>query len=245
MKKCHYCGQENPDDAVKCSRCGTKPTDSQGRTLPQDSPSTQKRFSFPCFVVAFLVGSIVSGMCLYTAWQNIRPAPLLSREQYITCRAIEEIRASINDYTKSNAVPKTLDELPDAQKWRWQFPLEDGWGRPLIYTVNGTNWLVTSYGRDAKPGGIGLDCDLTSSSLRPKESLPTLHQFVFDLPTSGAIWGCFICGLAAFLLALFTLKPPLLTRQTIFVVIFKLGLTIIGTLIAGSMITAVHVPSGH
>jgi Type II secretion system (T2SS), protein G len=36
----------------------------------------------------------------------------------------------------------------------------DGWGRPILWRVEGDDIILTSYGRDGVPGGAGEDADM-------------------------------------------------------------------------------------
>ncbi|GHG74748.1 type II secretion system protein GspG [Comamonas sp. JC664] len=42
---------------------------------------------------------------------------------------------------------------------------EDPWGHPYVYWMNGDKGAVVSYGADGKPGGSGLDADLSSGGV--------------------------------------------------------------------------------
>ncbi|AKQ67624.1 General secretion pathway protein G [Myxococcus hansupus] len=42
---------------------------------------------------------------------------------------------------------------------------EDPWGHPYVYWMNGEAGAVVSYGADGKPGGSGLDADLSSGGV--------------------------------------------------------------------------------
>jgi len=41
----------------------------------------------------------------------------------------------------------------------------DPWGRPYLYTFDGSRGRVLSYGADGKPGGTGEDADLSSGGV--------------------------------------------------------------------------------
>lgn len=49
-----------------------------------------------------------------------------------------------------------------------EIPL-DPWGNPYIYTSEGSNFKVVSYGADGQPGGSGIDADIDSDSLEKEE----------------------------------------------------------------------------
>ena len=64
-----------------------------------------------------------------------------------------------------------------------QGQLLDSWNQPFEYSIQNNNYVLTSFGRDGKPGGIGLDCDLTNLQPKPPQSQLTLSQFA-SLPTA-------------------------------------------------------------
>lgn len=91
----------------------------------------------------------------------------------MTKTAITETVVRINIYAETNrAVPPSLDVLPRRNGYANR--TTDGWGRPLQYRV-ATNGIITltSFGRDAKPGGSGEDADVSESyfAKKPDESL--------------------------------------------------------------------------
>jgi len=58
---------------------------------------------------------------------------------------------------KDGKLPDSLASLPIREHYANR--TSDGWGRPLIYQVDGDSFTLTSYGRDGKPGGEGDDAD--------------------------------------------------------------------------------------
>lgn len=74
---------------------------------------------------------------------------------------VNELR--IFEYIRGHGTfPKSLSELPVTDGKGDS--TEDGWGRPIKYTVE-TNGLVTllSLGSDGKPGGSGQEADIVES----------------------------------------------------------------------------------
>jgi general secretion pathway protein G len=45
----------------------------------------------------------------------------------------------------------------------------DPWGNPYIYKLEGSGFVITSYGADGQPGGSGNDADISSDSLEKSE----------------------------------------------------------------------------
>lgn len=199
--------------------------------------------------VASCVGIVVAALAIAVAWQNAREAPMMRRAQWWTQRNLRGIEQAITRYQQeSNALPCSLSQLMGMESdihFENNGEILDGWKRPFVCSTDGTNFLVTSYGRDGKPGGKGLDCDLTNRNRSPKESLPTFLQFVCDLPSGGMIGTCFVCGAIAFFLSLYAVKTPDLTPHGLAALGFKLGATIIGAVIVAVIISALHIPSGH
>jgi hypothetical protein len=84
MKKCLYCGAENPDDAARCSNCG------QTEFAGSVSEGTGQLFIVRRISLGALVWSIITGISLYVAWQNACNASLARLEQYQTQRHLKE-----------------------------------------------------------------------------------------------------------------------------------------------------------
>jgi hypothetical protein len=135
----------------------------------------------------------------------------------------------------------------------------DGWGRPLVYSVQGTTFTLLSYGRDGKPGGTGFDRDLEAGQVisrsqsdpvyeNPYETpsyRPTLRQFVFELPSKGMIHSCVLSGFLASILTLYLVRSVPASRRAIVICIVKIVMTILMTIIFASIIMQLHIPTGH
>jgi len=91
----------------------------------------------------------------------------------MTITAMVETFARINIYAETNrSIPLSLNVLPKREGYANR--TADGWGRPLLYTVGADGVItLTSNGADAKPGGEGLDADVSQSyhCRRPDGSL--------------------------------------------------------------------------
>ena len=59
--------------------------------------------------------------------------------------------------------------LPEVSSWRGQYVDRDigadPWGKPYIYRYDGTASEIVSFGADGKPGGTGLNTDISSRQL--------------------------------------------------------------------------------
>ena len=112
-----------------------------------------------------------------------------------------------------------------------------------LLSTNTTTLVVTSYGRDGKPGGIGLDYDLTTENPDPKEARPTFQQFLHEMPTKGMILSCFVCGGFAGLLSFLIVKIPGLSRYEMIKLAFKLVVMVLAAVFMASVIAGLHIPT--
>jgi hypothetical protein len=255
MKKCGHCGCENPDEATNCSGCG-KPTLETGISSTdtgdnkQDQRSFQKNIGLR-LIIAGCVWLLISGISIHVAWKQSGHS-IAWFEQWRTQGQLESIAQAIGAYKiKYNTSPTNFEQLQqmtnEAPEMAWLLNkgFYDGWNRPFILSNEHSNCLVISYGADGKPGGEGIDFDLTSENPKSEESAPTFRQFWGNQLCSDMIHWCFICGGMAALLSLFTVRVPDLTERGVVILILSLGATFVSTLFITSIITALHIPSGH
>ncbi len=147
--------------------------------------------------------------------------------------------------------PSTLGELQEVRDGGFRVGQDgavlDHWDQPHRYSVDGAKYLVVSYGRDGKPGGLGLDCDLTNENPTPPESLPTFSQFLFDLPTGRLVATSVLSGVVVFLLAFSTIKKDLFAAMPggAVSIAIKLAVTVVAALVAASFVSVLHIPTGH
>ena len=227
MKKCVYCGRENADDAAHCSGCGT--ADFRDPSLPEVPRHLLFRF-----LVSLAAGTVVALLATYVAWQNNCGLPEMSKEQFVTGFELRRLEQAVGLYRqKFGALPGSLAKLNDIDL---ESPSDygqerDGWGHLFSYSAQGTNYLVTSFGRDGKPGGKGLDCDRSDAE---------------EVSRGGEMLsGCLLAGVATFVLTLFLVKRPDFTPSGLVKLAIKLGLTTVGAVIIGAMMAALHLPVKH
>jgi hypothetical protein len=249
MKQCSNCGRDNAEGASHCSQCGTALISS---TKAPKRPFFPRDHLFVRSLIAICVGIVISAISLKAAWRQSANS-LDWGSQQMTENALMQIQKVVAAYQRaSNACPESFEQLqpmfnefPDLKGFQSKNDFVDGWNHPLALLKEGTNCIVISYGRDGKPGGIGIDYDLKPAELLPKESMLTFQQFWNDERTRDAITWCFICGAMAGALSFLTVKIPNLTKRGLLALGFTLGATLLGSFIAASFITALHVPNGH
>jgi general secretion pathway protein G len=155
--------------------------------------------------IASLVGLTVCCIAIGVVWRSGFPAALRAR-QIATSAQIVHIDEAVQAFRQATgSLPKSLADLgdigldPDDVRF-------DVWGHPIIYSEDNGSYIVRSLGRDGKPGGQGLDSDLSASTPHPPEAYPTLYQFLFELPTGGMIAACVFCGSLAIVLTLYLVR---------------------------------------
>jgi hypothetical protein len=202
--------------------------------------------------VSIGVGILVAAVAIGVAWRNTHAMLEVRPEQWATRQTIGEIDALIQMYRNdTRTLPRSLEELRDpdgfwghSQRGEKGSPL-DGWGRPFLYSTDGTKYVVTSLGRDGKPGGIGWDCDLSNVDEWPKEARPTFAQFLLHPVTRGILFACLACGLLALVVSFVTVKPSALHGWAILSLIIRLVFTILTALFVASIMSLAEIPNYH
>jgi len=217
----------------------------------------------PRLIVSAIAGLLVLCIVAWASFGSYRDAA-----DYVfqkpTLRYLQKTKDAVDAYRQEHHVlPKSLDDLP----WMSGVARDpsrkpaDSWFHPLHYQTEGTRYRIASYGLDGKPGGVGLDYDLSDHDVSedhnvvvyklPPESRATFWQF---LTANGLQWGgsggmmalsSLLAGLAAFVLSFQVrggnLKDPRRSISITFELIVTLGITVV----VGFIIASVHVPSGH
>ena len=200
--------------------------------------------------IAVLVGVAVTATAILAAWQRYAPTRPLNDEQFFTRVDLDWMRNALGMYLRDNGtLPLTL---PDPKKVNSMVLRTDGnssvvdaWGHDLIYQHDGNHFVVTSLGRDGKPGGVGLDCDLSTTAPWPPGAHPTLRQFFFDLPTGGIVVSCVFGGVLALILTLLVLRTPRQGEPKPAIIAVKIAFTFIGAAMIACILAFLHVPWGH
>lgn len=196
-------------------------------------------------LLSAMAGITVASLATLVAWHTIGPIDYVRVSQWRTELTFSTLEAAIFDYVRNTgALPATLADLRTVEdSWvREPDELLDGWGRPLEYSTDGTHYTIASYGRDGRPGGDGLDSDLSTDK---GPSAPTLIQFLTDCPTGGIVGMCVLSGIGTSILCWCIAQPEQLSRDRALTIAFKITVTMIGAFIMGMVLAALHIPSGH
>ncbi len=210
--------------------------------------SAARRFLIAC-LISCVLGSTVAGLALASAWQTCNRNGLLRYAQLDTQWRLKRVGAAIYDYRlKHHSFPRSLSQLRDPADDTTQRSEVDGWNRPFVYTVRGSDYRVVSYGRDAKPGGTGDDADLSNIAPRPPEATLPFREFFFHPQARLMVETCVVAGVLAFFLSLALLNPTE-TRPRNYVgyaaLALKLLVTLGATLLVAAFLAALDQPSGH
>lgn len=202
--------------------------------------------------ISTTVGVLVAAIATVVAWRNIGWMSNFRPEQALTRHLLETMEPLIETYrAETKTLPQSWGELHHTVE-DYSFthnkdgiPL-DGWGHPFLYSVKDGHPVITSYGRDGKPGGIGFDHDLSSDDKStPRENGPTFIQFALHPSARGVLLTCLACGIGAFWLSMTTVTPSALHGRATLLLVVKLALTILGTLIVAAVLSIFHIPNHH
>jgi len=245
-----------------------QPNTDNGQIDAIDTDAEQIHPGLVSYLMRWLIGAAVGFMifviAFVAAWPSVRHNSFTGDGQWWTGKTIHDINYAIKDFKeRHNRFPSTLTELVAEDRDRWRLDDEsnipDGWGRPFIYSVEGDKYLVLSYGYDGKPGGVGLDFDLSSDNIstdgpRTEQERITLKQFLLDMPFLANQYGAFIrriiiaCGLigiCATLVCRTVIKPTKISFPEITQFIAKAMILTIAAIVTSTIVAVLHYPSGH
>ncbi len=202
--------------------------------------------------ISMSVGVLVAAIAIVVAWRSLGSMSNFRLEQAWTQERLRQIRWVIeSNRAETKNVPQSWGELRQTMK-DYHFTVnEDGipldeWGHPLLYSVSEGHPVITSYGRDGKPGGVGFDHDLSSDDKRlPTETAPTFVQFLLHPSSRRVLLACLACGVGAFYLSMITVNPAALHGRAILSLIVKLAFTILGAIFIALVISITEIPNPH
>jgi len=139
-------------------------------------------------------GLLVFGIDLVSVWKFAHADYKLNHEQLETQLLLMQANRALQEYQRDYGhPPESLKALGDAEStFLGGERFVDGWQRPVQLVSEGAQCVVVSYGRDGVLGGVGLDCDLSSDDIWPSDANPTLHQFLFEMPSLIIVCLCLV-----------------------------------------------------
>jgi len=206
--------------------------------------------------IALLCGFAVFLILILAAWYNLRGEQNMCRNQYETrLFGLRKLQAQLVDYRESHGIlPDNLGDIPDAHAMLQQpgEPLLDSWGNPFQYRRDGETFELFSYGRDGKPGGVGLDADLYHDRRNQKLAWPTFPQFFLTNDESEVARNGFLAAglMAGCLVVFFTMLSLRDTSKSGAKMTagrylwFALVVIVISSAV-GVLLLPVHIPNGH
>ena len=204
-------------------------------------------------LISLAAGCLVAVIACLVAWLPMRWMPNFGPKVLSTLHTFSAIESMLTQYQQdTDALPRSLAELrridPPYDELNWDqdsHPL-DAWGRPILYSVDGAQFTLASFGRDGKPGGVGLDADLSRPDAEPEKFMIPFHQFVLHEPARGVIATCLACGVVVFFIGVVTIDPSAMqSKAGVVAVLTKVVATILGAVIAAAFITVLHIPNHH
>lgn len=134
-----------------------------------------------------LFGLIACSIAVVMTWGSIGVLRPLPKYQRLTFNSLYSIDKAIKKYKDDHGtIPASLGHITNSSPFA--VVVEDWWGNDFEYIVlDEANYSLISYGRDAKPGGVGYDSDLSLQLTCMKSVRPTLFQFVTDWPVLSEI----------------------------------------------------------
>ena len=186
-------------------------------------------------------GLIVFALTFEASWSQTREMVWSSSGGGAAAHIVNEMQADVDAYVKATGqVPTSLQQVPDAAR---RDPL-DPWGHPYQLTITNGRPVVSSLGQDGLPGGVGLDADVVAPPW-PSRYYATRRQYLRHMPLVPLLIVCFAAAVATALVPMVgggaSRGEPLEVSTTL----AKMALTGVAAIAAGSIIAAVHAPSGH
>jgi general secretion pathway protein G len=119
-------------------------------------------------MIVLVIIAVVAGMIVMSGILN-RPdqarATTAKTDINTISSALAMYRLDNGDYPSAEQGLKALAVQPSPAPPAWhpyvQEEPKDPWGRPYVYTVAEGSFTITSLGKDGKPGGDGVDADIT------------------------------------------------------------------------------------
>jgi general secretion pathway protein G len=147
-------------------------------------------------IVSLVMGLGIALFCFYAA----QPNRYVEEQQSSTRHQLRELEDKVIAYrARVGMLPSSLGQVSSGST--------DGWFKPFVYSVRGQRYQIVSYGRDGKPGGVGLDCDLSNVNPNPPEAQLSFDEGLLNPQVRGIILASIVCGIATAFLVFYLLEP--------------------------------------
>ncbi len=202
------------------------------------------------FIVRLLIACLFG---LTVGWQALSTGHRVAgeramRSQRSTISSLNEINREIAKYRATKKkLPPTLENLWELKDNKLQGRkgelIKDSWRKPYQYTVKGDHYLIISYGEDGRPGGVGINQDLTSENPSSQNVKMPLAQFLTYSEMQGMVQTACLSGALSAFLCFKTLSPALIKRGNLPKTIASGLVLLLATCLVAGIITALHLPS--
>ena len=160
-----------------------------------------------CFATALTV-SATAYICAWLNYRNIESHPYIWTKTRWTLNLLHKEIEAYKE--KTGDWPTKLTDLKVVQEK--ELPVDeagnpvDVWGHPIQYRVVGNGFMLSSYGRDGQPGGVGVDADLYDGQPNPPLELPSFWEFTIRKESLPVQIACVLAGVFAFPLCVLQAK---------------------------------------
>ena len=198
-------------------------------------------------ILALGAGIIVTGLCFDLTVVGMG-AGYVTRPQDRTRYKLKELNELAQKYRRQKGHwPASIADMD--YDWvdtpRQDREIRDGWRRPIIYERRGSSYRAVSYGADGKPGGVSLNCDLSSDDLNPPEAKVPPLEILLD-PSLGLMKEvALICGALVAAITFASIGNREFKREKWLGLAVHLIVLIAASALVALFITALDVPSGH
>ena len=194
----------------------------------------------PRLILAGIAGLIIFAIGFNAAWKSTKGQAATTQRQ--ARRYLNMVNSAIQAYHKEHGKwPASLKKIYDDTN----FPSSDIWGHPYAYHLTENSYTLISYGRDGKPGGVGLDSDISVNNPHTvNNDIPFRHLITIPWAIN-AIKGCALAGFLTFLLIFFLVRPEDFNLDGLGCILVKLVPTLFVLFYLTILMIALEYPSGH
>lgn len=138
---------------------------SASTTSPMPSQEGAARRQRMGRLILALVFSVATGLAFFLVWLTHDGS--LTAEQQRARGEIRKLEGLFKSHHRLMGRFPSKEEgfTPLIQARLLQAVPVDPWGHPYVYWMDGSSGAVVSYGADGRPGGAGVDADLSSGGV--------------------------------------------------------------------------------